>query len=130
LGGGIGAAGTGFNTDAFCTEGSVRNDANGSIQMYVTLFSKTAQMVTVTYITNRGPFSRQVSLQANTRYTDDANAVLTGANGPFAGQTDVDTSVEVTAAQPLFLACPTYFSRSIGIAGRVAGGTVQDGNHN
>jgi hypothetical protein len=71
-----------------------------------------------------------VALAKGVRYTDDVNGFLTGPGGPLAGQIDVDTSVKVVAPSPIFLACPTYFNRSIGAAGRVAGGTVQDGSHN
>jgi hypothetical protein len=126
----LGPDGVGFFTDAFCAEGSVRNDANGVLQMYVTIFSKTPQTVHISYITNKGTFGHDVALQAGVRYTDDANNFLVHPNGALAGQTDVDTSVEVTAPSPVFLACPVYFSRSIGDAGHVAGGTVQDGSHN
>jgi hypothetical protein len=130
LGGGVGPAGTGFNTSAFCAEGSVRKDAAGVLQMYVTLFSETDQTVTINYITNKGTKSKTVPLAAGVRYTDDANAFLTGPEGQFPGASDVDTSVKVSGTAPVFLACPVYFSRSIGEAGLVSGGTVQDGSHN
>jgi hypothetical protein len=120
----------GRNTKAFCAEGSVRQDAAGTLQMYVTLFSKENQQATITYVTNQGAFDHVVDLVANVRLTDDVNRFLLGAGGPLAGRTDIDTSVRVTATKPLFIACPVYFNRSIGAAGKVAGGTVQDGNHN
>ena len=66
----------------------------------------------------------------NGNFTDDVNAFLTGPSGAFPGAGDVDTSVEVKAGQPVFLACPVYFDRQIGVLGHVAGGTVQDGSHN
>lgn len=119
------------NTQAFCAEGSVRNDSNGVLQMYVTLFSKTPQSVTINYITNAGTFPHSVSLVAGVRLTDDVNAFLIGGGVPaLNGRTDVDTSVEVLGSDRLFLACPVYFNRSIGMAGPVNGGTVQDGSHN
>ena len=126
----VGPGGVGFNTNAFCAEGSVRNDAAGALQMYVTLFSKTDQDVAINYITNRGTFSKGVGLQAGVRFTDDANAFLVGPGGVLAGAPDVDTSVEVVGAAPFFLSCPVYFDRQIGVLGRVSGGTVQDGSHN
>jgi hypothetical protein len=124
------ASSIGNNTSAFCPEGSVRQDASGTIQMYVTLFSATNQTVTINHITNKGLQTRSVNLQANVRFTEDVNDFLTGAAGPLAGQNDVDTSIEVLGQTELFLACPVYFNRSIGAAGPVSGGAVQDGNHN
>lgn len=89
------------------------------------MFSDTNQNVRISYITNKGTFSHDVALQAGVRYTDDANAFLVHPGGALAGQSDVDTSVKVTSTNPLFLACPVYFNRNIGDAGR-----VQDGSHN
>ena len=125
----LGPAGIGFNTRAFCAEGSVRRDGQGVLQMYVTLFSKTDQTVTINYVTNKGTFTKTQPLQAGVRHTDDANAVLAGAGPPYNG-IDVDTSIEVVSPQEVFLACPIYFDRSIGFAGPVNGGHVQDGSHN
>jgi hypothetical protein len=120
----------GNNTKAFCPEGSVRQDGQGQLQMYVTLFSDTGQAVRVDYITNAGTFGHDQTLVAGVRFTDDANAFLTGPGGPLAGRTDIDSSVRVTSPAPVFLACPVYFDRQIGVLGQVSGGTVQDGNHN
>ena len=120
----------GNRTRTFCAEGSVRNDDAGVLQMYVTLFSKDGQDVTITYITNKGPFDHKVTLEASKRFTDDVNQFLLGPGGPLAGQGDVDVSVRVTGTKPLFMACPVYFNRAIGAAGSVQGGTVQDGTSN
>jgi hypothetical protein len=126
----LGSSGVGFNTKAFCAEGSVRSDPAGTLQMYVTVFSETNQTVRIDYITNKGLHGHDIPLTANVRYTDDVNGFLVHPGGALAGQSDVDVSVRVTAPQPIFLACPLYFNRTIGDAGQISGGTVQDGSHN
>jgi hypothetical protein len=120
----------GNNTRAICAEGSVRKDSAGVLQMYVTLSSKTTQTVTVNYLTNKGTFTASVALVGGVRNTVDVNAYLLGAGGPLAGQTDVDTSIEIVGPSEFFAACPIYFNRAIGAAGSVSGGHVQGFEHN
>jgi hypothetical protein len=126
----VGAGGLGFNTEWFCVEGSIRSDSLGAFQEYLTVFSRSAQTIMISYITNKGTFQHPQPLSQRVRYTEDAVAYLVGSSGPLAGQKDVDVSIEVKAPQPVFVACPLYFDRRLGQVGPVSGGTVQEGTHN
>lgn len=107
----------------FCAEGSVRP----GFQMYLSVYSDTAQTANIEYFTNKGIVSSTVDLAANQRTTVDVNADLTGPGKALDGQTDVDTSVKVWGVGLIHMACEVYFNSSVGAAGSVSGGHVQVG---
>ncbi|MER3520734.1 MAG: hypothetical protein C4317_00185 [Acidimicrobiia bacterium] len=108
-----------------CTEGSLRP----GFQLYLTLASSKTQKVRIDYLTNYGTVSRIQNLNAGQRFTEDVNATLPGllsSSGVSFDPSQLDTSIRVIGEDRHYMACPFYFSRSIGQAGPVAGGHVQD----
>jgi hypothetical protein len=93
------------------------------------LASDVDQLVRIDYLTNYGRVSRAQQLQAGIRFTEDVNATLPGllvASGIGFDPQGLDTSIKVTGQDRVLVACPLYFNRSIGQAGQVVGGHVQD----
>lgn len=108
-----------------CAEGTIRP----GFQMYLTIASEVNQTIRVDYLTNYGIVSHSQVLNGGVRYTENVNgmlpALLSGAGISY-DPSGVDTSVKVTGAQRVYLACPLYFNAAIGNAGGVSGGHVQD----
>ncbi|RIK10591.1 MAG: hypothetical protein DCC49_02755 [Acidobacteria bacterium] len=110
---------------AVCAEGTARP----GFQMYITIASDLNQTIRIEYLTNYGKVSKTQSLSAGVRYTEDARgnvlALLAGSGLPY-DPNGVDMSIKILGTERVYVACPLYFNSSIGAAGSVNGGHVQD----
>src|SRR5439155_1334963 len=104
---------------AYFAEGSTRS----GIQTYITLANPqgTAEPVTLDYLVDGGtPISVPLTVPAVSRTTVDVNADV----GP---ERDVSMRIVSISGHGLVVERPVYFSRAIGNAGPVTGGSVEHG---
>lgn len=112
----------GNHTRNICVDGSVRNVDGDRNQLHVHLLSPTTQTVQLTFHTNHGSWSKNQDVTADAKTTVDVAALLLHpTDGPYPNAKDVETSVEVTSDQEVFVECAQYFKRSVGGVGGIAG---------